>query len=82
MLRSASSETVGPLLQKTLDQQIIQPITGHLDGVDGRERASIALAIFYGYDVLVRMMRLKPYTDPNRQALEARLRAVLTAALA
>ncbi len=81
MLRSASSETVGPLLQKTVDQQIIQPIAGHLSSPDGRERASIALAIFYGYDVLVRMMRLRPYSDPDRQALEARLRAVFDAAL-
>ena len=45
-------------------------------------RASAALMIFYGYDVLVRMMRLRPYDDPDRVALEKRLKAVFTAALA
>ena len=81
MLRSASSETVGPLLQETLDKQIIQPIARHLGAPDARERASIALMIFYGYDVLVRMMRLKAYDDPDRHALQSRLRAVFEAAL-
>lgn len=81
MLRSASSETVGPLLQETLDKQIITPIANHLGGAQGRESASVALMIFYGYDVLVRMMRLRAYSDPERQALEARLKSVFRAAL-
>ncbi len=82
MLRSASSETVASMLQDALEQQIIQPIAGHMGDPYGRERASIALMIFYGYDVLVRMMRLRPHSDPDRQALEQRLKAVFRAALA
>lgn len=81
MLRSASSETVGPILRDALNEQMIAPMTSHLGAKDARERASIALMIFYGYDVLVRMMRLKPYGDPDRVALEKRLKAVFKAAL-
>ena len=82
MLRSASSETVGASLRTALNEQIIEPMAAHLGGPDGRERASAALMIFYGYDVLVRMMRLRPFDDPDRVALEKRLRAVFDAALA
>lgn len=81
MLRSASSETVGPSLRDALNEQIIEPISSHLGGSDGRERASAVLMIFYGYDVLVRMMRLKAYDDPDRIELEKRLKAVFEAAL-
>ena len=81
MLRSASSETVAPLLQEALEQQIIQPMSRHLGDPDGRERASAALMLFYGYDVLVRMMRLKPSDDPERKAFEIRLKAVFDAGL-
>ena len=82
MLRSASSETVALMLQDALEQQIIQPLTDHLDAPDGRERASLLLMVFYGYDVLVRMMRLRSSDDPDRLALERRLKAVFRAALA
>ena len=81
MLRSASSETVAPLLQDALEQQIIQPLADHLDVPGGRERASLLLMVFYGYDVLVRMMRLRSSDDPDRLALERRLKAVFQAAL-
>jgi len=82
MLRSTSSETVGALLREHVETKIIQPIADHVGGADGRERACVALSIFYGYDVLVRMMGQRPYDDPDRKALEARLNAAFSAALA
>lgn len=81
MLRSASSEEVGPLLQDALEKGIIQPAAKTLDSTDGREIASVLMAIIAGYDVLVRMMRLRPYEDPDRKALEKRLKAVFEAAV-
>lgn len=81
MLRSASSPVVGEMLQDSLNNAMIVPMSKAIGGTDGRERAAMAMSIIAGYDVLVRMMRLRPYDDPDRKALEARIHSVFTAAL-
>lgn len=81
MLRSASSPVVGEMLQDSLNNSMIAPMSQAIGGADGRERAAMVMSIIAGYDVLVRMMRLRPFEDPDRKALEARIHKVFTAAL-
>lgn len=81
MLRSANSDEVGLMLQDALDQTVIRPASETMNSADGREIATILMSIISGYDVLVRLMRLRPHTDPDRRALEKRLKAVFDAAL-
>ena len=81
MLRSASSEEVGPMLSEVVEDSFMVPFARVLSGVDAREKAAMTLAVITGYDVLIRMMRVQAYTDEERKALRRRIYKVFCGAL-
>jgi len=81
MLRSASSEEVGPMLTEVVEDSFMVPFSKILSGVDAREKAAITLAIITGYDVIIRMMRVKANADEDRVALGQRIYKVFCEAL-
>jgi len=81
MLRSASSQEVGPMLSEVVEGSFMIPFSKILSGGDAREKAAMALAIITGYDVLIRMMRVKAHADEDRLALRQRIYKVFCGAL-
>ena len=81
MLRSASSEEVGPMLTEVVEDSFMVPFSKILSGVDAREKAAITLAVITGYDVIIRMMRVKAHADMDRAALRQRIYKVFCEAL-
>lgn len=81
MLRSASSEEVGPMLTEVVEDSFMVPFSKILSGDDAREKAAITLAIITGYDVIIRMMRVKAHADEDRVALRQRIYKVFCEAL-
>lgn len=80
-LRSASSGEVGGDLQKVLSENLLQPLAEWLGGDDSHEKAAVALSLFFGYDVLARMLKVPATSGDDKSALEKRLMQAFKAAV-
>ena len=69
------------MLAEVVEDSFMVPFSKILSGVDGREKAAITLAVITGYDVIIRMMRVKANADEDRVALRQRMYKVFCEAL-
>ena len=69
------------MLTEVVEDSFMVPFSKILSGDDAREKAAITLAIITGYDVIIRMMRVKAHADEDRVALRQRIYKVFCEAL-
>jgi AcrR family transcriptional regulator len=82
LLRSASSPKASQIVRDAMNEDILEPIAGVLDGADAPLRASLCMAIVMGCGILRSAMGLAPLCDVDETVLRRRLTALFAAALA
>jgi len=69
------------MLTEVVEDSFMVPFSKILSRVDTREKAAITLAIITGYDVIIRMMRVKANANEDRVPLRQRIYKVFCEAL-
>ncbi|MXO64497.1 TetR/AcrR family transcriptional regulator [Altericroceibacterium endophyticum] len=81
ILRSASSPHTRTIVSEAIEETIIQPIAGRLDGEDARLRAGMALSILMGSGILRKVMGHKAISEVQDEAIQKGLTDILEKAL-
>lgn len=65
IVKSLSSETIGPHLKERIEKVIISEMAEWLDGEDKEQRAALIVAHFVGFDVLRRAVGVSAFAAEN-----------------
>ncbi len=82
MLRSVSSNHASALVHEALNDFILGPVAGQLEGGNERGRAGLALAILMGTGIVKQVMRVRPICDDDDSLLRQRMRNLFALAMA
>jgi AcrR family transcriptional regulator len=82
ILRSANSPKASAIIREAIDEDLIGPVAGLLEGEDAELRASLCLAVMMGTGMLRTALCHEPLTAASEIGLRARLTRLFAAALA